>query len=238
MKKNILLSLLALSLATTACRKDDNNTVETVEIGTQNDYDTQAIQQFLKDNYFDSKGKIVAFKEDDTADDNEKPLSDYNPQTLANGTVYIINPNAQPAAGKTILENDSISLMHKTITYTATNENGVIKLRSAYPFFDTVDNSGVPQDDPSFYYVKKSVLEKSGKTRGYYEIEGFKEALQKFTCFDQEPDAPYHMQGVIIVPSRAAFARDPHFNYVGYSLNDRTFVFNFQVYKASPRVSD
>ncbi|WP_018676743.1 hypothetical protein [Riemerella columbina] len=240
MKKNIILSVLSLGLIATSCRKDEEEKkVETVDLQTQNEYDTEAITTFLKEHYFDSKGNIVAFDEKDTADDNEKPLSDYQPQTLSNGTVYVVRTNAQPTAGKTIKANDQITLMHRTYTYLATkNESGVVKLRSGYPFYNTIDGTGVPQEDPSFFYVKQSVLDKSGKNRNFYEIEGFNEALQHFKSFDLNDDADYNLQGVIIVPSKAAFARDPHFNYAGYSLNDRTFVFNFQVYKTADRTAN
>lgn len=227
---------MSLAVLTTACRKDeDTNTTTTVDIATQNNYDTKAIQQFLKDNYFDSKGNIVAFSSSDTADDLEKPLSEYQPQLLENGTVFIIRPEAQPTSSDYITDSDHISLMHKTTTYIANNENGSIKLRIPYTFFNTISGSGVPQQDPMFFYVENSILQSSGKDKNYYEIEGFKEALQKFTSFNLDADAPYNLQGVIIVPSRAAFARDPHYNYTGYSLNDRTFVFNFQIYKATKR---
>ncbi|WP_434575826.1 hypothetical protein [Riemerella anatipestifer] len=239
MKKSIALSLLAIGLTATSCKRDDNTTTTaTVDISVQNDYDVQAIQQFLKDNYFDSKGNIVAFDSNNTADDNEKPLSDYNPQTLESGVVYIVRPNAQPDNGTTIGATDSISLMHKTMTYVATKEGESVKLRSPYTFYNAISGTGIPQEDPSFYYVKNSVLTSSGKTRSYYEIEGFQEALKYFKSFNQEAEVDYNLQGVIIVPSKAAFARDAHFNYAGYSLNDRTFVFNFQVYKTSARTSD
>jgi len=99
--------------------------------------------------------------------------------------------------------------------------------------------TGVPQEDPAYYYVKQSVLDAASagvaKERSYYEIEGFREALQKFKAFDLPEDADYNLQGVIIVPSRAAFARDAHFNYNNISLRNRSFVFNFQVYKSMTR---
>ena len=106
-------------------------------------------------------------------------------------------------------------------------------------FINTIDNFGTPDKDPYYYYVKKSVLDKASsdiqKQRSYYEIEGFKEALKHFQAFDQEDSAPYNLQGVIIVPSRAAYARDLH--YPNNIYRNRSFVFNFQVYKSKARTS-
>jgi hypothetical protein len=61
--KKIFLFLALASLAITSCNNDDDNnsTTEEVSIETQNTYDDEAIQKFLKDNYFDSRGNIVAF---------------------------------------------------------------------------------------------------------------------------------------------------------------------------------
>ncbi|MGZ5192746.1 MAG: hypothetical protein ACXWVV_02290, partial [Kaistella sp.] len=72
------------------------------------------------------------------------------------------------------------------------------------------------------------------KLRSYYEIEGFQEAIKKFQAYDIPDDSNYNLQGVIIVPSRAAFARDAHFNYTGLAFRNRSFVFNFQIYKSTP----
>ncbi|MFP5303496.1 hypothetical protein R2R70_20170, partial [Cobetia sp. SIMBA_158] len=71
----------------------------------------------------------------------------------------------------------------------------------------------------------------------YYEIAGFKEALQKFSGFKDLPsEAPYNLQGVIIVPSKAAFARNAHYQYLGQTYRNKSFVFNFQIYGSRERL--
>lgn len=236
--KKIFLFLAVASLAMSSCRKDDETTTtEEVSIETQNSYDDAAIKQFLKDNYFDSRGNIIAFSSSITTDDKEKPLADYSPVTLPSGVVYI--SRYIPTNGKSIDAKDVLRLMHKTNTYVATKgDDGVIKFGSQYVFRNTVDITGTPETDPAYYYVKKSVLESDTykeKTRSYFEMEGFQEALKQFKSCEVSDSENYNMQGVIIVPSRAAFARDDHFAYSSYAFRNRSFIFSFQIYKASTR---
>ena len=102
---------------------------------------------------------------------------------------------------------------------------------------------GTPEIDPAYFYVKTSVLNKyntdnsTTKTRAFYEMEGFQEAIKNFLSCELNDTDNYNLQGVIIVPSRAAFARDEHFAYSAYSFRNRTFVFNFQVFKTETRTS-
>jgi hypothetical protein len=84
-----------------------------VSIETQNSYDDAAITQFLKDNYFDARGNIVAFSSSITTDDNEKPLRKLQPTTLPSGVVYI--SRYVPANGKTIAFNDVLELCKNLI---------------------------------------------------------------------------------------------------------------------------
>lgn len=239
--KKIFLFLAIASLAITSCRKDDDytDTTETVSIETQNSYDDAAITQFLKDNYFDARGNIVAFSSSITTDDNEKPLADYSPTTLPSGVVYI--SRYVPANGKTIVSNDVLRIMQKSNTYVAVKAtDGTIKFDSQYSFRNTIDASGSPEVDPAYFYVKNSILTNDtykDKTRSYFEIEGLQEGLKYFKSTEVSDDANYNMQGVIIVPSRAAFARDDHFAYSSYTFKDRCFVFSFQIYKTSTRTS-
>lgn len=239
--KKIFLFLAIASLAVTSCRKDDDNSTTTPEVSieTQNSYDDAAIKQFLKDNYFDSRGNVVAFSSSITTDDNEKPLADYNPVTLPSGVVYI--SRYTPANGKAIGSKDVLRLMHKSNTYVAVKgDDGVIKFGSQYSFRNTVDITGTPEADPAYYYVKSSILSSDTykeKTRSYFEMEGFQEALKNFKSCEVSDSENYNMQGLIIVPSRAAFARDEHFPYSSYSFRNRSFIFSFQIYKTSTRSS-
>lgn len=235
--KKILLCCTIVSLVLTSCRKDDTPTTPEVDITTQNTYDDQAAQKFLNDNYLDDKGNIKAFSDTDTSDDNKPKLSTYNPVTLPSGVIYIKIPNSQPTNGTPIGSTDIIRLMQNTITYIATKDDaGVVKFTSGYGFVNNIAGSGVPDVDPPYYYIKQSILDAdTSKPRSYYEIEGLKEGLSYFQSFNMADSDDYKMQGIIIVPSRAAFARDNHFAYTLYSFKDRSFVFNFQVYKTSPR---
>jgi len=242
--KKILLFLTFTSLILSSCRKDDDNTTTTPEVSleTQNSYDDEAIQKFLKDNYFDSRGNIVAFSSTSTTDDNEKPLSDYNPVKLNSGVIYI--SRYTPNNGKAIAATDKIRIMHNTQTYVAVKgSDNVVKFDSKYPFRTTIISSGTPEIDPAYYHVRTSVLNKyntdnnTTKTRSFYEMEGFQEAIKNFQSCEIADDANYNLQGVIIVPSRAAYARDEHFAFSSFSFRNRTFVFNFQVYKTETRTS-
>ena len=234
MKKTFLYLALA-SIALISCRKDNEETVEPeVSIETQNSYDDQAAQKFLQTHYFDAKGNLKDFVETDTV--NTK-LADLEPVTLPSGVIYVKRPGAQPDPATVIGPSDIIRLMSVTNTYVATNTDNKIAFTSASPFRNTITGTGTPEVDPSYYFVKKAVLDAGTteiqKQRSFYEIEGFREALQKFGAFDIPDEANYNLQGVIIVPSRAAFARDPHFNYTGVLYRNRSFIFNFQVYKTT-----
>ncbi|MBB4807851.1 hypothetical protein HNP38_003167 [Chryseobacterium defluvii] len=249
--KKIFLYILAGSLCFSACKKDNDEEEvyqEPEDVAVQNDYDNQSIQKFMNDNYLDAQGNIKAFSSSDTSDDNEKKLSQLNPITLSSGVIYIVRPGAQPVdidpttPGTPIAAKDVIRVMMKSKTYVAANTNGNVAFASSVDFFNTIDGTGSPAVDPMYYYVKEKVLTNAStdaaKQRSYYEIEGFQEALQKFKAFNLDNGAAYNLQGVIIVPSRAAFARDAHYNYTGYSFRNRTFVFNFQVYKTETRPAD
>lgn len=243
--KKIFLYILAGSLCFSACKKDDE--VETYkepeDIAVQNNYDDQAIKKFMNENYLDAQGNIKAFSTTDTSDDNEKKLIELPYETLPSGVIYIMRDGAQPSVdeGKTIKDNDILTLMIRTNAYLAANTDGNVSFISSLAISNTINGNGLPLIDPMYYYVKKSVLDAAtadaAKQRSYYEIEGFKEALQKFKAFDNLPsENTYNLQGVILVPSRAAFARDPHYPYnTQYSLRNYSFVFNFQVYGRADR---
>lgn len=243
--KKIFLYILAGSLCFSACKKDDADTTytEPSDIGVQNDYDNQAIVKFMNENYLDAQGNIKAFSSTDTSDDTQTKLTDLPHTTLPSGTIYFIRAGAQPenvpTTGYTIGATDIIRIMMKSKSYLAVNTDGNIAFQTGTDFLNTIDGSTIPALDPTFYYVKKAVLAAAttdaAKQRSYYEIEGFQEALQKFKAFNKGNSESYNLQGVIIVPSRAAFARDPHNNYTGYSLRNNSFVFNFQVYGTAPR---
>ncbi|RCU44834.1 hypothetical protein EIZ47_01050 [Chryseobacterium lacus] len=235
MKKLFLYSCLVL--AAVSCRKEDDEEPykEPENIETQNAYDDQAIQKYLEGHYLDDRGLIVPFSATDPADDNNTKLSEMNPQKLSSGVVYIVRPNAQPDPGTAIGSTDIIRIMSKTYSHLAVESNGSVSFTSPIAFRSSVDGTGVPEVDPKYYFVSDSEASNAGKTKDYYEIEGFREALQHFRAFNMDDVDNYNMQGIIIVPSRAVFARDSYYPYVNYSMRNRSLVFNFQVYKTTPR---
>ena len=245
--KKIFLYILAGSLCFSACKKDDDveTYVEPEDIAVQNTYDDQSIDKFLDANYLDTQGNIKAFSATDTADDHQTKLSAMIPAPvkLPSGVVYIVKANAQPTTGTTIGATDITRTMMRARTYLAANTDGNVAFISGTDMtgYNTIDGSGSPVVDPKFYYIADNdplitaATTDAAKQKSYYVIEGYNEALQKFKAFDQTDGSPYNLQGVIIVPSRAAFARDAHYNYSGYSFRNRTFVFNFQVYKTTAR---
>lgn len=248
--KKIFLYILAGSLCFSACKKDEEEVqtfVEPEDVAVRNTYDDQAIQKFLDDNYLDAQGNVKAFSPTDASDDNEKKLSELNPVKLPSGVIYIVKSDAQPTDGVTLNTNSDpaavnptqIRTMIRANYYLATSTNGTVALNAAGSLINTINGTGSPITDPLFYYVKNSVATTAGHAKSYYEIEGFQEGLKYFKGFANMSDVDkYNLQGVIIVPSRAAFARDAHYNYNGYSLKNISFVFNFQIYKANIRPAE
>jgi hypothetical protein len=240
MKKIFLYSLVIFS-ALSSCRKDDPIVTyqEPEDIATQNYYDDEAAKKFMTENYLDAQGNIKAFDPVDTSDDNYTPLSGMNPQTSPiSGVIYIVRNGAQPNPGTTIGNTDVLRIMNKGLGYVAMSVDGVIKYSSPAAFVNTIQGSGVPQLDPQYYYVKNATMTASGKGRSYYEMEGFQEGVRKFLAFNIPDANNYNLQGVIIVPSRAAFGRDEHYPYQNVTWRNRSFVFNFQVYKSTARTPD
>lgn len=241
--KKILLGV-ALSVAVLqGCKKDNTDDEEVVQITVeeQKDYDDAAALDFLNKHYLDSKGVITAFDDTTDTDNNEKKLADYNYVKLPSGVIYIVRPGAQPDPGKDVAATDVISFFNITKTYTATKVNDKISFSNETTFVNNVANTGVPSVDPAYYYVKTSVLKnyndtnKTNVDRNFFEIEGLKEALKFFKSYDDlNVASDYNMQGVIIVPSRAAFARDN--SIYGTAYQNRSFVFNFQLYNTRTRL--
>ena len=239
--KKIFLGIALSLVVLQGCKKDDDEVDETVvlTVEEQNTYDDAAATKFMEDHYFNSKGLIVAFDSTTDTDDANPKLSSYPHEKLPSGVIYIKRTGAQPEPGKDIGSTDVISLFQVTKSYVSSKTNDIISFGSEATFTDNVLGSGVPIIDPAYYYVKQSVLDKYNTTNGttygrnIYEIEGLQEGLKYFKSYDNlDPATDYNLQGVIIVPSRAAFGRE---NNV-YSYTNRSFVFNFQIYNSRARV--
>lgn len=243
--KKILLGLALSVVVLQGCKKDrEEEQVVVIPIEDQNAYDDAAAIKFMESNYFNDKGVITAFDDTVTTDDNYPKLSSYPHETLPSGVIYIVRntAGAQPEPGKVIQPTDVISLMQVTKTYVATKTDDKIAYASESTFINNVTTSGVPSVDPAYFYVKQSVLDAYNTAnstatvgRSFYEIEGLQEGLKYFKSFDNlDLSADYNMQGVIIVPSRAAYARDN--TIYGTIYANRSFVFNFQLYNTRTRL--
>lgn len=237
MRKFFLATSLAW-LAFSSCKEDTTNYyVEPGDIATQNSFDDQSIDKFLAANYLDDLGNIKAFSATDPSDDNYTSLKNMNTVRLNSGVVIVKRDSVQPNPGTTIGETDILHFMVRAKGYLAYEVDGVVDFYSnPFTLDDTVDGSGVPLIDPQYYYVPQSTLDNNpGTTRSYWQMEGLREGLQHFQAYNQDAITPYNLQGVIIVPSRAAFGRDAHYKYGGNDWRNRTMIFNFQVYKSVPR---
>ncbi|ODM52740.1 hypothetical protein [Elizabethkingia meningoseptica] len=250
--KKLLLGLLVATAVLNSCRKDDyygQNYIPSVDQATQNTYDDTAIKDYLDTHYFDDRGKIKAFDDTNKPDDKNVKLSSLA-KTLPSGTIYVIRPNAQPTNGTAVHDNDVIKIMQIGFASRAIKADDKIQFAATSSFFNTVDQGGIPKNDPQWFYVKQSAIDAEQKrldtnnpnntvkvTKSYFEMEGFQEAIKQFQSFTKNDVDDYNLQGLIIVPSRAAFGKDPHYNYTGISLNDFTFFFNFQLYGAKARTT-
>jgi len=238
--KKILLGIALSVVVLQGCKKDDDVVDDTVvlTVEEQNSYDDAAALKFMEDNYFNSKGVITPFDSTKDTDDNYPKLSSYPHEKLPSGVIYITRTDAQPDPGKVVGSTDVINLFQVGKSYLSVKVDDKISFGSESTFANSVLSGDVIKD-PAYFYVKSSVLKKYNETysttygRNFYEIEGLQEGLKYFKSFDLTESADYNMQGVIIVPSRAAFARDA--NIYGTSYNNRSFVFNFQLYNTKTR---
>lgn len=242
---NKLLTLGLIGIILVNCRQSEdpapvtNTTLPATTATQQNQYDDDAIQNYLENHYLNEQGKVT--KVTDKTPETTPRLSQMNPIKLSSGVVYIVRPDAQPTNGQDIESSDNLTIMQNAYVMQAEASTTTSPtFGSNYiPFFNGVTISGNLTKDPSYFYVKKSILDANPtKPASYYEIEGLSEALRHFKAFNKADDEEYNLQGVILIPSRAAFGKDVHFPYLGGSetnLQDKTFMFNFQIYRAEPR---
>ncbi|MDR2204839.1 MAG: hypothetical protein LBE36_01580 [Flavobacteriaceae bacterium] len=238
--KKIFLYLFVGALAVSSCRKDDDIPAPEPEpeLQVQNSYDDSAAVNFLKEHYFDERGNIKTFSETDSLDDDNTRLFDLEHTTLPSGVIYIIRDSVQPDPGKTIAETDSLKIMMNAMSYIASKaSDGRIIFSAGFSLANTItEGGGVPIVDPLYYYIRSEKLNEFNELnetdfeRDFFEIEGFREGLLNFKSFDLPDDANYNLQGIIIVPSRAAYGRDE--NIYGNVYRNRSFIFNFQLYNA------
>lgn len=242
MIKKFGIGLLMISLAFTACKKDDE--FNDLPQDEQNEVDDRAISDYLEDHYFDTeKGLIKKYSADDETDDGFPSLM-AQATKLPSG-VWIVKRECVSAEGPAISDNqtDSILISYNSTRFKATyddledGEKPYLKYSS--PFLNTIFSTGTPVWDPVYYYKDISeTLENSGIDESFFVIEGFVEGLKHFKSTMTTGEDLYNFQGAIIVPSRKAYGRD--FVYINGSLDpstyrDNSFIFNFELHKIVPR---
>lgn len=235
-------AIIAFVFVFTACKNDDDN--REPSIADQNKWDDEAILAFLEDHYFEpERGMIKRFDVTDSADDN-------HPNLLSQGTklpsgVWVVKKNEFVAEGRAVVNNaqDSILLSYEARTFKANKEELADGQKpytnEAQIIYSTINASGTPQWDPYFYYTHISpAMAENGRKMEEYVIEGFVEGIKHFQSTANDGLDAYNFQGAILVPSRAAFARDV--NYIGgspsYSFRNTSFVFNFELHKVVDRI--
>lgn len=217
-----------LSFAFLSCSNDDEVTQE-----DQNNLDNQAIANLLSDYYLDPvRGRVLPFDPDDEEDDAFPSLQSLAVQDPS-GYWYIINPNVTPE-GPQLTNNatDSILITYDLRQFRATTEaeNGFGGLVA---FRNTINTTGTPVWDPNFYFSGLTEAQISETQRPeFFEIEGIVDGLTKFRATNSDFAEGFTFQGVIIVPSRLAFARDVNLQNVP---RDISFVLMFEVHKVVPR---
>ncbi len=222
-KKFLLAGFVGFFTLIISCKSDDDSSTKKLTIEEQNTADDTAILNFLSNYYFDDQGKVAKFSDTVTSDDKD-PLSK-NAVQDPSGFWYVINPNA-PASSGTAPDGTNEILIHCILKYFTATEggNGYSTLYNAY---STIDGYGIPKESPFFYKKPASATNDSS----YYTIKGLIDGLKFFQPTGKGKNDPYEkLQGVIIVPSRLAYARNS--NYLG--LADATFILNFELYKVCP----
>ncbi|MBO6212291.1 hypothetical protein [Algoriella sp.] len=250
MIKKFFVTLIACSAFLVSCNNDDDN-VDNMPIESRNSLDDKAIEQFLNDYYFSPKnGKLTKFDDKDDSDNNYpslKTLAKYDPA----GYWYAQNPN-HVGTGETITSNDStkVYLSYEMTTFKSTDdlsgENnsskkyyGSMDIGNNGATFNTADGSALA--DPNFYYFMPTETEaKNGVTRVNRELKYFTEGLKHFKTTDRAISDLYNFQGVIILPSRSAYARNKYYVSSTYGLSDLTyrdvsFIFNIELPKIEKR---
>lgn len=252
MIKKFFVTLITCSIFLVSCNNDDDSSVnkETkIPIEERDALDDEAITQFLNDFYFNpTTGRLTKFDTIKGNDDDAYPAL----KTIAKqddlGIWYAENPN-HIGTGESIVSNDSTSIYLSYITsyFVATNSTdytrkyGDIGTYKNITSINTGDGSAL--QDPDFYYFIPTATEiKNGVKRENLELKNFVEGLKHFKTTDRAITDLYNFQGVIILPSRLAFARNKY--YTGSSLTDyssyrdASFIFNFELPKIEKRTTE
>lgn len=223
--------LLTIFVSVSSCKSDDDG-VDLLPQEQQNSIDDQAIVKFLNDHYFNSVGKVTKFRDDSPNDDEETPLAELA-QMDPSGYWFVKRPGVE-ANGRAITnpENDSILIQYELAAFQGKTLNDSIYYTLPSNISTTINTTGFPIWDPSFYYKDISNLNNAQKK--WYEMEGIQDGLKHFNSKDKAVDAlpAVDFQGIIIVPSRLAFGRDYNTLNLG---PDNSMYLNFELYKVIDR---
>lgn len=242
MMKKWGICILMAGLFLGACKNDDD--VNELPQEDQNQVDDEAILAYLEDHYFEpERGLIKKYDENDEEDDNYPSLKSLG--TKLNSGVWVIKRPGVTAEGPAVTNNlqDSLLISYHSKRFIATNEDLSEGEKSYEPymadFFNTINSTGQAAWDPYFYYTPITPdLAGNDIKQSHFMIEGFVEGLKHFQSTQTSGADLYNFQGAVVVPSRAAYARD--YIYSGGMLRndiyrDNSFIFNFEVHKVLPR---
>ena len=217
-----------------SCNSNDDNTNQFTEY-TQNEvneYDEAALNVVLDTYCFSTLGNIkVAESETEKAN----PLKKYATK-LPSGVWIVKNPEVKNTE-ETIDLNKKLTIHNNTFYFRSVKkDDGTITHGTIVPEinFSTINYFGEPKTNP--YFIKSTLLN-TGDSKSDYEIEGLAEGLKEFKMTEKNPEQLYNLQGVVLVPSKLAYARDAHY-YLPSSTTTKTtgfkdccFIFNFEVLK-------
>ena len=232
MKLNPFAMLLLVFFAVfTSCKSDDDGE-DLLPQEEQNQVDDSAIALFLQQHYFNSVGKVIKFSDANSADDNETPLSQLA-ERGPDGYWYVHKPG-YIAEGRSVNnpQNDSILIQYELKYFYGRKTNDSIYYTEPSTYSTTINTTGLPIWDPTFYYYQSST--NTDNNRAWYEMEGIQQGLSHFNSTGRSAtDLPaVDFQGFIIVPSRLVFERDR--NTFGFTA-DTSVMLNFELYRVIDR---
>ncbi|MRI62837.1 hypothetical protein EDM00_02315 [Ornithobacterium rhinotracheale] len=229
--KYIILCLVAF-LAISSC-KEEKNPYQLISLKERNQLDSEAIIKYLKTNGFNQAGKAMPLS---VLPEGTQALYDLAKKDES-GYWYVVNPKVQ-ANGSSITSNakDSILIQYNLFSFVPTkitdekSDKGYDLKVVPNMVESTINTTGLPMWDPSFYYIKPS----KNRNPELYEIPALINGLKHFKATNRSIDAKpaVQFQGLIIVPSKLAFARKPNQLLQGF---DHSFILNFEIYQVKPR---
>lgn len=268
MIKKFFVTFIASAAFLVSCNSDNNGIridAETkIPLAERNALDDKAINQYLEDYYFSPgdtiNGKVIksgVLTRFDTIkgneDDNYPTVASLAKQDPA-GFWYAESPYQKGSeTGKTVksIDESKITISFTAQYFLATNKTS-LEDNPAQKIYGTLSSytnptynigDGSPVNDPSFYrFIPNSTQEGNGVRREHLELKNFAEGLKHFKSTNRSTEDIYNFQGVIILPSRLAFARNRYFTGSALSditaFRDASFIFNFELVDVEDRPAE